>query len=388
MDDTPLSSPVTTIPDALSPARSPSGPLAARDVQSWLVHHSLQEYSDVLRAEGFDDLEDLRQLVRRRDHFQAIVPKLGHQIKFRRLLLPKHHNVGNGAASVAGSAASEAHSMMSGRMSSVYASSWREGQRHSSRIGSWKMDEDEPRSLPATAFVYKIIVVGEHNTGKTSFITRLVDSTFGSTLPTLGVDFREKSLQFGSIEVRVQLCDISGLERFCNLTKVYYQNARGALVFYDVTNARTFEMSLNWKKDVDAKVFAPDGTPIPSILVGSKSDLKDSRTPRVVKGDIQEYVREHKYAAHFETSSKTGFQVNETIENLVAMLLKEDLERMDAAKQSSHMNNGNGGDAESIYSGHHRAATKTIDLMSAAPNDPRKSSAATKTRKVKPGCCK
>lgn len=45
-----------------------------------------------------------------------------------------------------------------------------------------------------------------------------------------------------------------GQERHGNMTRVYYREAAGALVVFDVTRASTFDAVLKWKDDLDSKV--------------------------------------------------------------------------------------------------------------------------------------
>ena len=54
--------------------------------------------------------------------------------------------------------------------------------------------------------------------------------------------------------VRLQLWDIAGQERFGNMTRVYYKEAVGAFIVFDVTRASTFEAVHKWKHDIDSKV--------------------------------------------------------------------------------------------------------------------------------------
>jgi Ras-related protein Rab-32 len=48
--------------------------------------------------------------------------------------------------------------------------------------------------------------------------------------------------------------DIAGQERFGNMTRVYYKEAVGAFVVFDVTRISTFDAVKKWKSDIDAKV--------------------------------------------------------------------------------------------------------------------------------------
>lgn len=62
----------------------------------------------------------------------------------------------------------------------------------------------------------------------------------------------------------------TGQERFGNMTRVYYKEAVGALVVFDITRAPTFEAVQKWKADIEAKVFLPDDRPIPCVLLANK----------------------------------------------------------------------------------------------------------------------
>jgi len=54
------------------------------------------------------------------------------------------------------------------------------------------------------------------------------------------------------------------------MTRVYYKEARGAFIVFDVTRAESFEAVSKWKLDLDTKVLLPDGKPIPCILLGKQ----------------------------------------------------------------------------------------------------------------------
>lgn len=55
------------------------------------------------------------------------------------------------------------------------------------------------------------------------------------------------------------------------MTRVYYKEAVGAMVVFDVTRVTTFEAVQKWKNDIDAKVLLPpDNRPIPVVLLANK----------------------------------------------------------------------------------------------------------------------
>ena len=54
------------------------------------------------------------------------------------------------------------------------------------------------------------------------------------------------------------------------LHQVYYKEAVGAFVVFDVTRLSTFEAVQMWKQDLDNKVLLPNGKPIPAVLLANK----------------------------------------------------------------------------------------------------------------------
>ena len=51
---------------------------------------------------------------------------------------------------------------------------------------------------------------------------------------------------------------------------MYYKEAVGAVVVFDITRPQTFEAVQKWKADIEAKVFLPDDRPIPCVLLANK----------------------------------------------------------------------------------------------------------------------
>ncbi|KAG0017898.1 Ras- protein Rab-38 [Entomortierella chlamydospora] len=129
-------------------------------------------------------------------------------------------------------------------------------------------------------YLYKILVIGDVGTGKTSIIKRYVHNIFSTNYKsTIGVDFALKVIQWSpDTVIRLQLWDIAGQERG-NMARVYYREAVAALIVYDVTRPKTFEAVKRWKADLDSKVSLPDslgGGPIHTVLLANKTDLQEN----------------------------------------------------------------------------------------------------------------
>ena len=67
-------------------------------------------------------------------------------------------------------------------------------------------------------------------------------------LATIGVDFRFKSFPLQGNKVKLQIWDTAGQERFKALSKVYYKGASGAIVVYDITDAKSYIEVESWMR--------------------------------------------------------------------------------------------------------------------------------------------
>lgn len=71
-------------------------------------------------------------------------------------------------------------------------------------------------------------------------------------------------------EVKLQLWDISGEKSQDSLSKLYFRDAVGAMVFFDCSREASFKNVDKWKEQLDANVRLTDGSKLPTILIGNK----------------------------------------------------------------------------------------------------------------------
>lgn len=53
-------------------------------------------------------------------------------------------------------------------------------------------------------------------------------------------------------------------------SQVYYKEAVGAIIVFDITRLSTFEAVQMWKSGMDSKVLLPNGQPLPAVLLANK----------------------------------------------------------------------------------------------------------------------
>lgn len=167
-------------------------------------------------------------------------------------------------------------------------------------------------------YLFKVLVVGDIGTGKTSIIKRYVHNIFSNHYKaTIGVDFALKVINIGTdIVVRLQLWDIAGQERFGNMTRVYYKEAVGAIIVFDVTRVSTFEAVQKWKNDIDNKVQMPNGDKVPVILLANKCDLAKEGLVRNSQ-QMDKYCEDKGFVGWFETSAKDNTNIEDACNYLV-----------------------------------------------------------------------
>ena len=157
----------------------------------------------------------------------------------------------------------------------------------------------------------KIITLGDSRVGKTSLIVQFIDNKFTANyLSTIGFDLKTKIIKLSNgLDIKLTIHDTAGQERFKSLSTNYIKKANGILLVYDVSEIKSFNNISNWMEEIENEV----GNKIPIILVGNKSDLEDKRV--VAKEEGQAVAKQYNIK-FYETSSKTGDNVEKCIMEL------------------------------------------------------------------------
>jgi Ras-related protein Rab-1A len=170
-------------------------------------------------------------------------------------------------------------------------------------------------------YLFKLILIGNSSVGKSSLLVRFVEDIWEENfVPTIGVDFKLKTLDVDGKKVKLQIWDTAGQERFKNITASYYRGGNGVLVVYDITDRESFVNLNSWlieiEKNANKNVF--------KLLIGNKNDLESER--KVTFDEGKEFA-DSNGMKFIETSAKTANKVNEAFELLTKEIIKSSLNK-------------------------------------------------------------
>ncbi|VDK64560.1 unnamed protein product [Onchocerca ochengi] len=164
-------------------------------------------------------------------------------------------------------------------------------------------------------YLFKIVIVGDHNCGKSCILLRFAENSFRQDhITTLGVDFKLKTIKLGRDKIRLELWDTAGMERYRTIYNSYYHSAHGVMCVYDLTDERSFDNLRNyWLKEI--RMHAPSNAVL--MLIGNKADLEDKR---MVNFERAERLASQLGVSLYEVSAKTGINCDDAFYNLAAAM--------------------------------------------------------------------
>jgi small GTP-binding protein len=158
----------------------------------------------------------------------------------------------------------------------------------------------------------KICMLGAPAVGKTSLVTRFVQSIFSEKyLTTVGVKIDKKTVDVSGTEVTLVLWDLAGESDFQHLELSYLRGASGYLLVADGTRRKTLDTAV----ELQTRVSAALGS-VPFVFVINKADLTEEW--EIAEGRLSE-LRSAGWTIR-SSSAKDGTGVDEIFSELAQMM--------------------------------------------------------------------
>ena len=165
---------------------------------------------------------------------------------------------------------------------------------------------------------FKIILVGESSTGKTSITNKAINDYFSNSHQvTLGFEYHMMLFEILDNKLKLNIWDTCGQEIYRSLITSFYNNTSLAVIVFAINDISSFENVEYWISEVKKNSFPG----IRLFLVGNKSDLENERT--VNKEIIDALILKYNIDYYIETSAKDGNKVIDLFKT-IALFLYDD----------------------------------------------------------------
>ena len=172
---------------------------------------------------------------------------------------------------------------------------------------------------------YKVCLIGDGFVGKTSIRREYLKEGFkASYLPTLGVDFAQKVIDFDGVPTNLVIWDIAGQPAYQGLRRRYYEGSSGLIL---VVDRDTFDSASRWL--VEAHEFMKKLPPV--ILAANKADLRgihpeeETVTTEEGKEFAEKFSQKLNVPVVFlETSALKGHNIDTAFQELTKMMVEHE----------------------------------------------------------------
>ena len=155
-------------------------------------------------------------------------------------------------------------------------------------------------------YIFKLIIIGNNSVGKSSVVKAFNGDYFDCKYhSTIGIDFASKIVTLSEdTEVKLQIWDTAGTERFRCIVQNYYRDCIGGIIVFDITSRRSFGNIKSWHNDLLEHTNKNPGE-LTIVLVGNKNDLDN----RAVSEEEAELLASELGISYIETSAKLSTNI-------------------------------------------------------------------------------
>ena len=164
--------------------------------------------------------------------------------------------------------------------------------------------------------VYKVIVIGDTNVGKSSIAHHAIYGKFEEHEPTVGYENLFFKIKINDTPMKLDIWDTCGQELYHSLISTYFKDSKIAILVYSIDNKESFEhlekLMDDIKKNADKDIRI--------LLVGNKLDKIEDRV--ISSYEVEKFTDDHKIDNFFEASAKEGTNTKEIFIDAAKILYK------------------------------------------------------------------
>ena len=182
----------------------------------------------------------------------------------------------------------------------------------------------------------KIALLGDSNTGKTSFLNIIRKKPIDNMTSTLGLEDTIFYAYIKNKKYKIKIMDTAGQENYRSIASNHIKDKDGFLLFFDVTYETSFESIDYWREFINNYNLSKE-----IIILGNKIDESDKR--KVKKNEVKEYAEKNKFK-YIECSCKAHINIYEILNEIILMSFnafkeKNPNENIDLKKKNDNSGN-------------------------------------------------
>jgi len=176
---------------------------------------------------------------------------------------------------------------------------------------------------------FKVVLLGDETSGKTSVIRRAIEDKFSKEYEaTLGVDLFTKTISIpDQKDIRLQVWDTSGAERFQTSIPSYIRDCHVAIIAFKVQDRKQFESIEKWVQKV-SQLREQDECWIYICATGCESDLSERSFTKAematkLKALEKKEAPKNNIVQYMETSAKAGYNIRRMFYSMTTKLIDQ-----------------------------------------------------------------
>lgn len=174
----------------------------------------------------------------------------------------------------------------------------------------------------------KLVLLGEQAVGKSSLVERFCSGKFEDKYKiTIGGAYLQKEIILkNGDKLKLHIWDTGGQEKFRAMAPLYYKDAAGAILVYDVSNNDSLGSLSYWIQELNENVDKNDFT---MSIAGNKSDLPPE-TKRISFAQGKNFSKDNDVPIFYETSAKTGAGVKDLFYSLAQKVYENQKKKLES----------------------------------------------------------